>query len=160
MHTIRVVTVIAAPVGRCFDLARSVEAHVRSTAATGERVVAGRTSGLMELGDEVTWEAKHFGVRQRLTSAITRFERPWFFQDRMVRGAFAALEHDHVFGERADGSSEMVDVVRFAAPLGVVGWVVERLVLARHLRRLLVERGLVLKGLAESEGWRGYCGAE
>ena len=40
MHTIRVVTVIAAPAGRCFDLARCVEAHVLSTAATGERVVA------------------------------------------------------------------------------------------------------------------------
>ena len=113
---------------------------------------------MMELGDEVTWEAKHFGVRQRLTSAITRYERPWFFQDRMVRGAFAALEHDHVFGEREDGSTEMVDVLRFAAPLGVVGWVAERVVLARHLRRLLEVRGLVLKELAESEAWRGYCG--
>lgn len=157
MHTIRVVTNIGAPAERCFDLARSVEAHVRSTRASGERVVAGRTRGLLELGDEVTWEARHFGVRQRLTSAITRYERPWFFQDRMVRGAFAALEHDHVFGERADGSTEMVDVVRFAAPLGFVGWVVERVVLARHLRRLLEERGSVLKVLAESDGWREYC---
>src|SRR5205809_6072277 len=96
MYTIRVVTNIGAPAEWCFDLAGSVEAHVRSTRASGERVVAGRTSGLLELGEEVTWEGRHFRVRQRLTSAITQFERPWFFQDRMVRGAFAALEHDHV----------------------------------------------------------------
>src|SRR3954447_25672503 len=97
MYTIRVMTNIAAPAGRCFDLARSVEAHVQSTSASGERVVAGRGSGLLELGGEVTWEGRHFGVRQRLTSAITRYERPEFFQDRMVRGAFKSLEHDHVF---------------------------------------------------------------
>src|SRR4051794_3939009 len=114
MHTIRVVTNIGAPAARCFDLARSVEAHVRSTRASGERVVAGRTSGLLELGEEVTWEGRHFGIRQRLTSAITRYERPRFFQDRMVRGAFAAMEHDHLFEARGDGSTDMVDVIRFA----------------------------------------------
>jgi hypothetical protein len=114
----------------------------RGRAASGERVVAGRTSGLLELGDEVTWEGRHFAVRQRLTSAITRYERPRFFQDRMVRGAFESMEHDHLFEARADGSTDMVDVVRFAAPLGLVGWVAERVVLARHCG-----------GCSKSGGW-------
>jgi len=55
---------VAAPADRCFDLARSVDAHLRSTAATGERAVGGRTTGLLELGEEVTWRARHFGVHQ------------------------------------------------------------------------------------------------
>ena len=80
---------VAAPAARCFDLARSVDAHVRSTAATGERAVGGKTSGLLALGDEVTWRARLFGVWQELTSEITAFERPVHFRDSMVRGAFA-----------------------------------------------------------------------
>jgi len=32
---------IAAPIERCFDLARSIDAHVRSTAATGSARSAG-----------------------------------------------------------------------------------------------------------------------
>ena len=68
-------TVIRAAPERCFDLARSVDAHVASTHQSGERVVAGRTQGLLELGEEVTWEAVHLGLRQRLTAKITVLER-------------------------------------------------------------------------------------
>jgi len=95
--TIRIATTIDAPPERCFDLARDVGAHLRSTGPTGERAVGGVTSGLLELGDEVTWEARHLGVRQRLTARISRLERPRLFEDVMVRGAFASLHHVHEF---------------------------------------------------------------
>jgi len=150
MQTLRITTWINAPASRCFDLARSVDAHLESAAATGERVAAGPTSGLLGLGDEITWEGKHFGITQRLSSKITALEPPTFFQDRMTKGAFKFLEHDHVFNLR-DGGTEMVDILRFAAPLGPLGYVAERLFLASHLRHFLVERGKVLKRLAEND---------
>jgi hypothetical protein len=50
----------------------------------------------------------------------------------------------------------MVDVLRFQAPWGPLGWLAERLLLGWHLRRFLRERGLVLKALAEGEGWRRH----
>ncbi len=149
MYTLRVTTRIAAPPPRCFDLARDVDAHLRSAADTGERVVAGRTTGLLELGDAVTFEARHLGVRQRLSAVVTAFDRPRHFQDRMTAGAFRSMQHDHHFDRTPDGGTVMVDVVRFAAPLGPVGWVAERLVLAGHLRRFLTRRGLALKAAAE-----------
>lgn len=68
MPTIRIATVIDAPPERCFDLARDVDAHLRSTARTGERTVSGVTVDLFDLEDEVTWEARHVGVRRRLTA--------------------------------------------------------------------------------------------
>ena len=74
MPTIRIATVIDAPPERCFDLARDVDAHLRSTARTGERTVSGVTVDLFDLEDEVTWEARHVGVRRRLT-AMRRFPR-------------------------------------------------------------------------------------
>ena len=78
-------------------------------------------------------------------------DRPAFFQDRMTRGAFRSLEHDHHFAPTAAGT-RMTDVLRFAAPFGPIGWVVERLVLAPHLRRFLSTRGASLKRAAESGG--------
>ena len=62
MPIVRVVTDIAAPPSVCFDLARSVDAHLESTSGTNERAVGGVTTGLPGLGDEVTWSAKHFGI--------------------------------------------------------------------------------------------------
>src|SRR5687768_13694369 len=115
MYRLTVTTSIAAPLSTCFDLAHSVDAHVQSAAGTGERVVGGRMSGLLELGDEVTWEARHFGVVQRLSSRITEFRPPTFFQDRMTRGAFRFFEHDHLF-EPHDGRTLMTDVLKFEAP--------------------------------------------
>ena len=123
------VTVIAAPVERCFDLARSVEVHVLGNSHWGEQAVAlgGVTSGLVGMGERVTWRARHFGVRQRLTSEITAMDAPRYFQDTMVSGAFRSMQHDHFFRALEDGRTEMRDVFCFAAPLGVLGRVAEEI---------------------------------
>jgi ligand-binding SRPBCC domain-containing protein len=147
--TIRVATSIDAPRERCFDLARDVDAHVRSTASTGERAVGGVTEGLLELGDEVTWEARHLGVTQRLTARVTRLDRPALFEDVMVRGAFASLRHVHEFIPR-EGGTTMVDTFTFASPLGPIGAIVDRLLIAGYMRRFLVSRANELKRMAES----------
>ncbi|MEO8877235.1 MAG: SRPBCC family protein, partial [Polyangiaceae bacterium] len=97
MPLIRIETFIAASPERCFDLARDVQAHLGSTSDTEERAVAGVTTGLLSEGDEVTWEAVHFGLRLRLTARITRFEKPHLFVDEMIRGAFESFEHEHRF---------------------------------------------------------------
>ncbi|MBX9580857.1 MAG: SRPBCC family protein [Gemmataceae bacterium] len=148
MASFRIVTEIAAPAGRCFDLARDIGFHTRSLAHTGERAVAGRTSGLIELGESVTWEARHLGVRQRLTVVITAFDRPRYFRDEMTDGAFRSFAHDHHFEERA-GITVMTDEVSFRSPYGPAGWLVDRLYLAGYLRRLLEGRCRAMKREAE-----------
>jgi ligand-binding SRPBCC domain-containing protein len=149
---------VAAPAERCFDLARSVDAHAWSTARTGERAVAGRTSGLLVLGDEVTWRARHLGVRQDLTSRITAFDRPHHFRDTMVRGAFARFDHDHYF-DTQNGGTLLRDVFDYRAPLDPLGWVAERLFLSAYMRRFLMDRLRELKMLAESDGWKRFVPA-
>jgi hypothetical protein len=56
MPLIRLETVIRAPIERCFDLSRTIDLHMRSTEETQEIAVAGVTTGLIGLGEEVTWE--------------------------------------------------------------------------------------------------------
>lgn len=74
MPCISLTTEIKAPIERCFDLSRSIDLHVVSTSGTDEKAVGGRTSGLIEKNETVTWQAVHLGVKQNLTSLITEFE--------------------------------------------------------------------------------------
>ena len=103
----------------------------------------------MSLGDEVTWEATHFGIRQRLTSRITEFDPPHRFIDEMVRGAFARFRHEHQF-LAAEGGTEMVDIFDYTSPLGPLGRLADGLFLRRYMTTLLRERNAYLKRAAES----------
>ena len=148
MPIIRLETEIAASPERCFDLARDVDLHQRSTATSMERAVAGVTSGRLGPGDQVTWEAVHFGVRQRLTSRISEFEPPHRFVDEMVRGAFRRIRHEHQFVPTTDGTL-MIDVFDYTAPLGLLGRLADALFLRRYMTRLLISRNAYLKQVAE-----------
>jgi ligand-binding SRPBCC domain-containing protein len=145
---IRIETVIRAPIEYCFDLMRDVAFHVRSTKATGERVVAGKNSGLLSVGDEVTFEARHLGFRQRLTVRVTICERPHLFEDVMVRGAFSSMRHVHRFFE-SKGATRMVDEFSYVAPWGALGRAADFLFLESYLRRFLTARAEALKSAAE-----------
>ncbi|HMG05574.1 MAG TPA: SRPBCC family protein [Chthoniobacterales bacterium] len=155
MPVIELTTTIRAPIERTFDLARSLDLHMISTAHTGERAVAGVTTGLLGLGQEVTWRARHFGIWQHLTSRITAFERPVHFRDSMVRGAFRRFFHDHFFTQ--DGNfTIMRDVFDFRSPLGILGHMADRLFLTGYMRSLLQTRNSTIKAVAESDQWQRY----
>jgi ligand-binding SRPBCC domain-containing protein len=148
MPVIELFTTINAPVERCFDMARSIDVHVESTRHTGEQAIAGRTSGLIELGETVTWRAKHFGVWQILSSKVTEFNYPSFFADEMVKGAFRSFRHEHYFtGESRQ--TVMRDVFVFESPLGWLGKLTNALFLTKYMTDLLVKRNLVIKEVAE-----------
>lgn len=151
MPTIRIEMHINAPVEVCFDLARNVNIHQQSLAHTRERVVAGPTTGLLSLGDTVTWEATHFGIKQRLTARITEFERPHRFVDEMVRGAFKGFVHVHEFVPDS-GGTRMIDTFQYSSPLGLLGKLADVLFLYRYMHRLLYRRSLHLKQIAELRG--------
>jgi ligand-binding SRPBCC domain-containing protein len=155
MAIIELTTEIDAPIGRVFDLARSIDLHTNSTSRTGEHAVAGVTSGLIGAGEEVTWRARHFGVWQSLTVRVDVFEPPTHFSDTMLRGAFRQMVHHHYFASSSQGTT-MRDVFEFHSPFGVLGQVVDACVLKRYLRSFLVERNRVIKSTAESDEWRRY----
>ena len=100
MQAIAFETAICAPIEVCFDLARSIDFQRRSMRGTSERAIGGITNGLIGLGEEVTWEATHFLVRDRLTSRIVAYERPRHFRDSQVAGIFRRFDYDHFFEDR------------------------------------------------------------
>lgn len=150
MTRIHLETRIHAPIGLVFDLARDIGLHERSMGATGERAIRGRTAGPLELGETVTWRARHFGRWWTLTSRITEMHGPTIFVDEEVHGPFRWFRHEHGFGA-FPGGTVMTDDWEHKAPFGVFGWIADRLVLGRYMRGLLETRNAALKAEAERE---------
>jgi len=155
MPIIKLSLFINAPRERCFDLSRSLELHQVSTFGTHEKAIAGVTSGLIELGEEVTWRARHFGIYQNLTSRITAMKFPDTFSDCQVKGAFKNFDHTHIFLEQ-NGGTLMTDVFNFEAPLGFLGKLACILFLTTYMRHFLIRRNNYIKRVAEGEEWRKY----
>jgi ligand-binding SRPBCC domain-containing protein len=155
MVSIEQYTHISAPIQRCFDLSRSVEVHLLGTQKSGEQAVAGVTTGLIGPNDFVRWRAKHLGIRQHLTSKITAFDSPNYFQDTMIEGAFKSMQHDHFFRALSETNTEMKDRLIFAAPFPVLGPIAE-IFLKPYMDRFLRTRNEVLKQVAESDAWSDF----
>ncbi len=149
MTTIQLLTNINAPTEVVFDLSRSVDLHIESTRQTGEKAVAGKTTGLMELGECVTWRAKHFGITQNLTSRITEMDRPNFFVDEMEKGIFKSFKHTHRFKPIATGTL-MEDVFEYKSPLGFLGKLADVIFLKNYMQRLLEIRNETIRVHAEA----------
>ncbi len=149
MPIIKIETVIEANIKVCFDLARNIDFHQDSLKHSKEKAIAGRTSGLIELGESVTWEAFHFGIKQKLTSRITEMDSPNYFVDEMVSGAFKSFRHEHHF-YKSDNRTIMIDNFFFESPYGFVGQFIDWLFLKRYMLNLLKTRNIHLKARAET----------
>jgi ligand-binding SRPBCC domain-containing protein len=148
MSRIHLETRVRAPIARVFDLARDLDFHTRSMEHTGERIVGGRRGGLIEMGEEVEWEASHFGLKLRLRSRITAMDRPRSFVDEQVTGTFSYFVHRHEFREEGD-VTVMTDIWEHRTPLGPLGSIADALFLDRYMTRLLETRNAVLAREAE-----------
>jgi hypothetical protein len=92
----RIITTVEinAPIERAFDLSRSIDFHAFTQSSRDEKAIDGRTSGLINVGETVTWKAKHFNISQKLSVKITKFDRPYSFRDTMIKGMFKRFDHD------------------------------------------------------------------
>jgi ligand-binding SRPBCC domain-containing protein len=137
---------------RAFDVSLDVDLHLESFKDSEESIFGGMTSGEMALGDTVTWRARHFGIWWTMTSTITEYERPHRFVDEQKKGPFKSFRHVHVFEASDDGSTLMIDSVEFAAPLGVLGRIAEKVALERYLPNLIELRNAELTRFFASPG--------
>jgi len=138
---------VHAPVEVVFDLARDLDFHTRSLAYTGERIVGGKRGGLIELGEEVEWEARHLGITWRMRSRISAMDRPRTFTDEQVRGPFAWFTHRHTF--RAErGGTLMIDEWAHRSPFAPLGAIAD-LALRGYMERLLRTRNAAIVAEAE-----------
>ncbi len=148
MPLLHLTTENKAPKQVVFDLARNIDFHQQSASQTREKAIAGRTSGLIELGETVVWEAVHFGIKQKLSTKITAMNAPHSFRDEMLYGAFKSMKHEHAFIFK-NGVTNMIDFFHFEAPLGTLGKLANVLFLSRYMSRFLHIRNQAIKKEAE-----------
>jgi ligand-binding SRPBCC domain-containing protein len=155
MPFIHLTTFIAAPQERVFDLSRSVDVHKASMKRHHEKVVDGTITGLMNLGDMVTWTAKHLFKQRRLKIKVTKLQAPEYFTDEQEEGDFRMMKHEHFFKSIQNGTI-MIDQFHFETPYGWLGSVVNRFYLEGHMTELLKERNATIKQIAEGNLWTQY----
>ena len=157
MPLIYLETKINSKIEICFDLSRSIDLHQISTARSKEKAIEGKNSGLINFDETVTWQAIHFSIKQRLTSKITKFQKPFYFRDEQVKGAFKYFIHDHNFEQSSNGVL-MKDMFEFQSPLSFAGNLFNKIILTRYMTKLLKERNRVIKDYAETEKWKEILG--
>ncbi len=153
MPKIELETYIKADIQIVFDLSRSIDLHMLSTSHTNEKAIAGRTSGLIELNDFVTWKAKHFGFYHTLTSKISEYDRPNYFMDSQVTGIFKYFRHEHHFNKTSTGT-RMLDLFDYKSPLGVLGTIADKILVENYMTKLLLTRNTLIKEFAETNKWK------
>ena len=150
MTTIKLITKINAPIQTVFDLARNIDIHQASLNQSNEKAIDGKTSGLIEKGETVTFRGKHFGIYLNHQSKITEMENPVYFVDEMIQGHFKSFRHEHSFVEK-NGKTAMIDLIEYKTPFGIFGRVFDRFFLKKYLTKILTERNTFIQQTAENE---------
>jgi len=128
VQTLIIETQIKAPPETCFDLIR-------------ER-------GKVTLGETATFEEKHFAIMQRLTVKVIECRRPHRFTDEMIEGNFESFKHIHEFVPDGEGTL-LRDTLIWTSPFGIVGRLVDALLLKDHLRKIVTLRNARVRQAAE-----------
>jgi ligand-binding SRPBCC domain-containing protein len=148
MATIKLRTIIKAPLEFVFDISRNIDFHMKSASHTNEQAIAGVISGPIGYGETVTWRGKHFGVYLEHTSKIVEFERPIHFTDVMVDGHFTYFGHQHHF-RIENGHTIMIDILKYKTPYGIFGKWFDFFFLKHHLTNFLEKRNQAIKRYCE-----------
>tara|TARA_B100000780_G_C21115147_1_gene451080 strand:+ start:762 stop:1247 length:486 start_codon:yes stop_codon:yes gene_type:complete len=148
MPIIELETRIQANIDVVFDLSRSIDLHLISSKQTHEKAIAGKTSGLIELGETVTWKAKHLGIYQTLTTQISAYDKPRYFVDEQIQGIFKSFKHEHLFTVE-NGETIMMDRFHYVSPFGILGKLVDWLFLETYMTQFLKTRNMSIKEIAE-----------
>ena len=149
MTKIQITTSINAPIETVFNLSRNIDIHLLSTHQTNEKAIDGRTSGLIELNETVTWRGKHFGFYLKHKSIIPEMDFPVYFVGEMLVGCFKSFRHEHLF-KFEDGQTIMTDEIFYETPFGIFGKLFDTIILESYMTSFIKKRNQIIKDLAEN----------
>src|SRR5688500_2546359 len=155
MSYIHVTTFIEAPVERVFQLSRSMKLHQHSMSAYGQEAIQQPSSGLINLGETVTWKAKHLFRIRFLKVKVTAMQAPFSFVEEQVLGDFKSMKHEHFF-KAVENGTIMIDQFHYQLRHGKLGRLVNAIRVRKYIHRLLEERNRMVKKVAETTDWKKY----
>ena len=149
MTQIKTSTTINAPIKIVFNNCRNIDIHQYSASKTNEKAIAGKTSGLINKNETVTWKGKHFGIYIKHQSIISEMEFPNYFVDEQAKGHFKSFKHHHFFTQK-ENKTIMTDILDYETPFGFIGKLFDKLLLVNHLTNFIIYRNTILKELSEN----------
>ncbi len=155
MPTIHLTTFVNAPLEKVFDLVRSIDILKKAMTDPQVEAVAGTITGLINLGESVTWRGRYLGKTRVLRSRITSLSRPANFTAEMSDGDFRSLKHEHFFKQVENGTL-IIDYMHYELPYGFLGRMADRLFINKYLNRLIENRNDNLKKIAETGRFDQY----
>lgn len=152
MTRIKVTTTINTPIEIVFNNCRNIDIHQYSASKTNEKAIEGRTSGLINKGETVTWKGKHFGIYLKHQSIISEMDFPTYFVDEQLKGHFKNFKHQHFFIKK-ENLTIMTDILEYKTPFGFFGKLFNRLLLKNHLTKFIQNRNKIIKQITEKDSY-------
>lgn len=84
------------------------------------------------------------GIQVRWQTEICKVQKPFIFADRQLKGPYKVWEHTHTFREERGGTM-MNDIVDYEIPLGLLGRMMNRLVVRREIEKIFEHRRKTLE---------------
>lgn len=98
-------------------------------------------------GTILEYRLRLYGLPVKWRTRIETVESPTRFVDVQEKGPYAMWRHTHSFRAVDDGHTEIRDQVEFAMPLGPLGEIAYRLLVAGSLRQIFDYRETTLREL-------------
>ena len=100
----------------------------------------------MRKGAEITYRIKWLGLPMHWKTLIVEYEPPFLFVDEQAEGPYSLWRHHHTFKPMAEGTL-VCDHVDYALPVGILGDLAHRAVVARQLLEIFRYRQQELQKL-------------
>ncbi|MFN3326189.1 MAG: SRPBCC family protein [Bryobacteraceae bacterium] len=135
VYTLACSLIVPAPIERAFsifedpyNLGRITPSWLRFRVTSAGRVV-------MRRGAEIEYRLSWLGIPLAWKTLVTEYDPPRRFVDEQAKGPYSLWRHHHMFRE-VEGGTEVADRVEYALPLGLLGRLAHRLIVAEQLRRI------------------------
>lgn len=90
----------------------------------------------MQAGTRLDYRVRLYGVPLRWVTFIDEFESPYRFIDSQMRGPYTSWRHTHVFEAVSKNATLIRDLIEYRMPLGLLGEIAHKLLVARILQRI------------------------
>jgi ligand-binding SRPBCC domain-containing protein len=137
---------VARPVAEVFEFFSKAENLERLTPPWLKLQILTPTPVKMERGATIEYALRVRGIPIRWLTQIEQWNPPFEFVDIQLKGPYKLWRHTHRFSEIA-GGTKIEDTVEYALPFGILGRIVNRLLVARDINKIFDYRAEQVRAL-------------
>lgn len=135
MHQLKAIQKIPAPIDKVWELFSNPDMlRIITPPGLNFRVLSEKQGDSVFAGQIIEYKVSPlFGIPLFWRTEIVGVKHREFFIDEQRKGPYSIWHHEHYFKE-IEGGVEMTDLVRYKNPFGIIGRIVNNLVVRKKLR--------------------------